>query len=419
MNYPRYTEYKESGFDWLGQVPKHWELEPLKHNFRIVGGSTPKSDQSEFWDGEIIWVTPADLSKLQSIYINDSKRKISQEGLSSCGTTLVPANSIVLSTRAPIGSLGIAGIELCTNQGCKSLVPLENICTKYYTYMLGISSVELNIRGKGTTFLELSSDELGIFKVSVPSFQEQTGIAAFIDRETAKIDELISKQQRLIDLLQEKRQAIISHAVTKGLNPEAPMKDSGVEWLGQVPEHWGLRSLRHSAKIINGSDFKHVEVTSGGYPVLGSGGEFARVSTYLFDQPSVLLGRKGTIDNPLYIEEPFWTVDTLFYTEIAKDTLPKYFYYFCKTIPFDCFQFGSTVPSMTQRDLYSIYMSLPTFEEQTAIAAFLDSETAKIDTLVNEAQNSISLLKERRKAVIFAAVTGKIDVRELCEKVPA
>lgn len=186
-------------------------------------------------------------------------------------------------------------------------------------------------------------------------------------------------------------------------------KNSGVAWVGHVPKHWDLRNLRYSAKISNGSDFKHIEVPNGGYPVLGSGGEFARVSTFLFDKPSVLLGRKGTIDNPLYIEEPFWTVDTLFYTEISTDTLPKYFYYFCRTIPFDFFQFGSTVPSMTQRDLYSIYMSLPPIEEQTAIATFLDRQTAKIDVLIAEQKRLIDLLKEKRRAIISHVVTKGLN----------
>lgn len=132
MSFPRYERYKESGVEWLGEVPGGWEVLPLKRTFKIVGGSTPKSEKEEYWDGDIIWVTPGDLSKLPSIYINDSIRKITNEGLASCGSTLVPARSIVLSTRAPIGSLAIAERELCTNQGCKALVPLTGECCESY-----------------------------------------------------------------------------------------------------------------------------------------------------------------------------------------------------------------------------------------------------------------------------------------------
>ncbi|MBV5302320.1 MAG: restriction endonuclease subunit S, partial [Methylococcales bacterium] len=244
MKYQTYPNYKPSGVEWLGDVPEHWDAIALKRKFRIVGGSTPKSDQEVFWDGEIIWVTPSDLSKLPSLFIGDSQRKITLSGLTSCGTTLVPENSIILSTRAPIGSLAIATTELCTNQGCKSLVPLNQTNSKFFGYLLSVSTTELNIRGRGTTFLELSGDELGAFKIPFPSKNEQQKIAQFLDHETAKIDTLIEKQQRLIALLKEKRQAVISHAVTKGLNPNAPMKPSGVEWLGDVPVGWEVAQLK-------------------------------------------------------------------------------------------------------------------------------------------------------------------------------
>ncbi|HCU25013.1 MAG TPA: restriction endonuclease subunit S [Deltaproteobacteria bacterium] len=186
-------------------------------------------------------------------------------------------------------------------------------------------------------------------------------------------------------------------------------KESGVEWLGEVPEHWTLRGFRYAATINNGSDFKRFEVQEGGFPVLGSGGEFARVSSFMYDKPSVLLGRKGTIDNPIFIEEPFWTVDTLFYTCISSDTFPKFLYYFCCSIPFNFFQYGSAVPSMTQKDIYAMTVPTPHLSEQTFIAAFLDRETAKIDALIAEQQRLIELLKEKRQAVISHAVTKGLN----------
>jgi type I restriction enzyme S subunit len=151
---------------------------------------------------------------------------------------------VILSTRAPIGSLGIADQPLCTNQGCKSLVPNENQHSPFLAYVLDIATDELNVRGRGTTFLELSSDALSAFEVPFPSAVEQSSIANFLDRETAKIDALVADYRTLIELLQEKRQAVISHAVTKGLDPTVPMKDSGVEWLGEVPEHWDIMRLK-------------------------------------------------------------------------------------------------------------------------------------------------------------------------------
>ena len=272
MSFPRYLEYRDSGVEWLGEVPGHWDVLALKKSFQIIGGSTPKSDMESFWDGDILWATPSDLSKRDSVYMNDTQRKITAAGLASCGTTLVPARSIVLSTRAPIGSLAIADTEMCTNQGCKSLVPLENTSTEYFAYLLSISSTELNIHGKGTTFLELSGDELGAFKAPVPPLLEQTQIAAFLDRETAKIDALVAEQRRLMALLKEKRQAVISHAVTRGLNPNVPLKQSGIEWLGDVPEHWDVMVIKRFSTLHRGHDLTDAERTDGTYPVVTSSG---------------------------------------------------------------------------------------------------------------------------------------------------
>jgi type I restriction enzyme S subunit len=204
---------KDSGVPWLGEVPAHWDVSPLKRRVAIVGGSTPKSDVDEFWDGDIPWITPADLSRLADFYINDAIRCITDDGLASCGTTMVPAGSVILSTRAPIGSLGIAAVDLCTNQGCKALVP-KCVESKFLAYVLSICSAQLNVRGRGSTFLELSADELGAFPLPFPSKTEQTAIAAFLDRETAKIDALVAEAQAAITLLQERRAALISAAVT-------------------------------------------------------------------------------------------------------------------------------------------------------------------------------------------------------------
>ncbi|KPF78062.1 restriction endonuclease subunit S, partial [Novosphingobium sp. AAP93] len=216
MSFPAYAEYKDSEVPWLGEVPNYWVVTALKRRLDIVGGSTPKSDVEEYWDGDIPWITPADLSRLTDFYIRDALRRITADGLASCGTSMVPAGSIILSTRAPIGSLGIAAVDVCTNQGCKALVP-TGVHGVFLAYVLSICSTELNVRGRGSTFLELSGDELGAFRIAFPAQHEQAAIATFLDRETAKIDALVAEQERLIALLKEKRQAVISHAVTKGL----------------------------------------------------------------------------------------------------------------------------------------------------------------------------------------------------------
>lgn len=186
-------------------------------------------------------------------------------------------------------------------------------------------------------------------------------------------------------------------------------KDSGIEWIGEVPREWSVRKLKYLAKIKNGKDQKGVLIEEGGYPVLGTGGEFGRSSTFLYNKPSVLLGRKGTIDKPFYIEEPFWTVDTLFYTEIYENTLPKFLFYLTKTIRFEFYQESSAVPSMTQDNLNNIHLCHPSLEEQNQIIAFLDYKTNLIDTSIDKKKRLIELLKEKRQAIINEAVTKGLN----------
>ena len=186
-------------------------------------------------------------------------------------------------------------------------------------------------------------------------------------------------------------------------------KDSGVEWLGLVPESWTVCRLKNLATIKNGQDYKSVQ-TDDGYPVMGSGGQFTFASKFMYDKPSVLLGRKGTIDKPLYINEPFWTVDTMYYTELNEGFDAKYLHYLALTIQFSRYSTNTALPSMTQEHLSNYKFSVPKAEsERKKITEFLDLETAKIDNLIEKQQQLIELLKEKRQAVISHAVTKGLN----------
>jgi type I restriction enzyme S subunit len=185
-------------------------------------------------------------------------------------------------------------------------------------------------------------------------------------------------------------------------------KDSGVDWLGQLPSHWDVVQFKQLIDIQNGTDHKHVE-HSEGYPVIGSGGAFAYASDYLYDGESVLLGRKGTIDKPLYINGRFWTVDTMYWTKINPLASGRFAYYSALNLPFDYYSTKTALPSMTKAALSSHLIGRPQLEEQKSIANFLDQETTKIDALVAEQQKLIELLKEKRQAVISHAVTKGLD----------
>ena len=236
-----YREYRDSGVEWLGEIPAHWESKALKRPFRVVNGSTPKSGESDNWDGDIPWVTPDDLGKMSDRVLNEPARYLTPKGYESCGTQMVRARSLVLSTRAPIGHLAIAGTSVCTNQGCRSLVFRHSGNETYFYFQLHAAKPVLEAAGRGSTFKELASEDLQSVDLSVPPLDEQGDIADFLDRETAKIDALVARKERLIELLQEKRAALITRAVTRGLDPNVLMKDSGVEWLGEIPAHWEAR----------------------------------------------------------------------------------------------------------------------------------------------------------------------------------
>jgi type I restriction enzyme S subunit len=187
-------------------------------------------------------------------------------------------------------------------------------------------------------------------------------------------------------------------------------KDSGVEWIGEIPRGWISIPLKRIVYIGNGKDYKHIEVEEGGYPVLGTGGVFSRCSEYLHTGPSVLLGRKGTIDNPLFIEEPFWTSDTIYYTIINESrVLPKLLYHLVHQIPFHLFSYGSAIPSMSKTHYEEMRFPLPPLIEQHQIVSYLDRKTEQIDSLIEKTRRKIDLLKENRTSLINEAVTKGLN----------
>ena len=187
------------------------------------------------------------------------------------------------------------------------------------------------------------------------------------------------------------------------------MKDSGVEWIGEIPKNWKICRLKDYAHICNGRDYSEVLDENGDYPVIGSGGQFAKACEPLYQKESVLLGRKGTIDKPLFVDYPFWTVDTMYYTEIKENVSAKYFYYLCTQIEFDFYQYGSAVPSMTQRDLYNVNFPYPTLDEQRRIADYLDRKCSQIDAIIARQQEVIEKLKAYKLSVITEAVTKGLN----------
>ncbi|HGY7934779.1 TPA: restriction endonuclease subunit S [Escherichia coli] len=405
--YQAYPEYRDSGMEWLGEIPRTWQTYTGKRLFSSV--RTPAlSNDEQLAASQKYGVIPQTLM----MQLNDSKVMLALKGTDSFRH--VEKNNFVISLRSFEG-----GIEHSNYQGCVSpaytvLKSVNDISFSFYRYLLKSEPYISALQASTDSLRDgksINYEQFGAITLPSPSLPEQSIIAHFLDHETAKIDNLIEKQQQLIELLKEKRQAVISHAVTKGLNPDVPMKDSGVEWLDEIPEHWRICKLKNLAKICNGQDYKLVQAETG-YPVIGSGGQFAWANTFLYDKPSVLLGRKGTIDKPLYIDKAFWTVDTMYYTEVFDCIIGKYLYYLALTIQFNRYATNTALPSMTQEHLgnYSFSLSF-NLSEQKLIINSIEKSLIKIDALTEKQLKQIELLKERRTALISAAVTGKIDLR--------
>ena len=409
--YQPYPEYKDSGVEWIGEVPAHWGAEKVGNLFAELNDRGGSKDQ-------LLAVSQEHGVLPQAEYAATVDRRLSQSqsGDYSNYKSVEPRSFVYNKMRMWQGAIGLSRYSGCVSPAYVTFRALHPVDENFYfgVFRTGGFVSEVNRLSQGICDDQNScsfSDFRTIF-VPSPPHREQSQIATFLDRETTRIDTLIEKKQRFIELLEEKRQAVITHAVTKGLDPNVPMKDSGVEWIGEVPAHWEKCQLKNLAAVCNGRDYKTVEDPDGQYPVIGSGGQFAWASECLYDGESVLFGRKGTIDKPLYINGPFWTVDTMFYTLLSKRAIGKYVYYVATIIPYDSLSTNTALPSMTQEDLSSLNLTVPDTAEQSQIATFLDRETTRIDTLIEKTRQSIELLKERRSALITAAVTGKIDVRE-------
>lgn len=401
----RYESYKESGVEWLGEVPHCWDVKKVKNIFHLIVEPAAKNNQCE----------------LLSVYtdIGVKPRAELEERGNKASTTdgywIVKKGDIVVNKLlAWMGAIGLSEYDGVTSPAYDILRPYKKINGKFFHYLfrtpLCLSEFKKNSRGIMDMRLRLYFEELGNIYIPFPSYPEQQKIAQFLDDKTAKIDQAVDLVEKQIALLKEHKQILIQNAVTRGLNPDVPLKDSGVEWIGKVQEHWEVKKIKAFAKINNGLDYKAV-IAEEGYPVYGSGGQFAYANTYLYDGEAVLLGRKGTIDKPLYINDKFWTVDTMFYSVCNNKVSTKFFYYCCcSIIPFQYYSTSTALPSMTQSDILNHKVTFPSLKEQYQIADYLDKQTAKIDQAIALKTAHIEKLKEYKSVLINDVVTGKVRV---------
>ena len=439
MSFPCYESYKDSGVEWLNTIPNHWIDLPLK---AVASHNNDVLDERTADDYEILYV---DISSVNPINGITSKEAMPFSAAPSRARRRVKHGDVIVSTvrtylRA-IARINEPEESLVVSTGFCVVRPSGRVFHGFLGYLLSSSYfVDAVIsHSVGVSYPAINASALVGIKVPLPSIPEQQTIATFLDRETAKIDALITEQQRLIELLKEKRQSVISHAVTKGLNPSAPMKDSGIEWLGKVPEHWEVCAIKRMTLLI--TDGAHISPETGGgvYDFISTkdisdkGIDFegwlkTTSSSYEYlvrtgCQPicgDILFSKDGTIGRTVVIKDQrdFVVASSLIIIRPDSDILDSsYFNYLCQSSvvvqQVEGFVKGAGLPRLSIQNLLKVFGVFPSFVEQHSIVTFLDRETAKLDTLTAEAKAAITLLQERRTALISAAVTGKIDVRGL------
>lgn len=417
-------------------MSKKWEEVKIKHLYNLTNGGTPKSDEPTYWEPkEIEWVTPEDLST-PGKKVNTVKRKISKRGLANSSATLINGNSVAISTRAPIGNPKLVPFQYSTNQGCKSMSPKQksNSFPDYLYYFLSANEGELKNLGRGTTFLELSNFALRNFKILNPSIEEQNCIVKFLDVKTSEIDNLIEDKEKLIALLEEKRQAIITEAVTKGLDPDVKMKDSGVEWIGEIPEHWDIKKMKYLFKIkkrIEGLENPNIlSVTQRGVKIKDISSNEGQLATSYDKYQTVDIGDfvmnhmdllTGFIDISKFhgVTSPDYRVFSIKKPKFVK----QYFlYYFQMNYSRRIFyKFGQGVANfgrwrLPTDEFYNFYVPVPPAEEQKEIVEHISGRLLDIETIIEKTKETIGKLKEYRQALIYEAVTGKIDVQEMLKE---
>ncbi|MEB2810821.1 restriction endonuclease subunit S [Campylobacter upsaliensis] len=402
------VSYKPSGIEWLGEIPKHWEICKLNKISYFINGYAFESSHFDY-SFSIPVIRIGDIQNDKIIYHTCLMTK-EQENLKNF--MIYRGDIVIALSGATTGKFAVCNSnkKAYINQRV-AIIRSDIKILKYYLSTFGFVNY-IDMLCNGSAQPNISTKEVGNFKIPLPPLQEQKEIAEFLDSKCEKIQNYIEKKQKLITLLQEKKQALINKVVTKGLNPNIEFKDSGIEYLGLIPHHWEVRRMKFMASIHNGREQTEIADENGIYPIYGSGGILGKSMYFIYDKPSVLLGRKGTIDKPLFVEEPFWTIDTMFYTSVSKIVLPKYFYYLCFTIDFQFYISGSAIPSMTQYDLANISFALPPLQEQKQIANFLDEKCEKINSAIEKTKKQIELVKEYKNTFINEAVCGRINLQK-------
>ncbi|MDE2822765.1 MAG: restriction endonuclease subunit S [Chloroflexota bacterium] len=426
----RYREYRDSGVESLGEIPMHWLVKRLKFVSQVVAGQSPPSAAvSEGMDG---------VPFLQG---NAEFGQVHPEACQSCDSAPKTARpgDILLSVRAPVGALNVADQVYGIGRGLCALRPVAGVDRSFYFYALMAIRPLLGAVGCGSTYDAVTRSDVGGLPMPIPPENEQRAIAEFLDRETANLDALVGRKERLIQLLQEKRAALIARAVTGGLTARVPIKDSGVEWLGEIPSHWDVKRMKFSARLYSGhtpsrqnpdywkdctipwfglADVWQIRDGQAEYVVdtsekISEAGLVNSAAT-LLPKGTVILSRTASVGFSAILGVDMATTQDFVNWVCGQSLRPEYLLYVLRAMEqeFRRLTMGSTHQTIYMPDVGSFVAPVPPLVEQDQIVAYIRSEKADIEALIRDVVAAIGYVKEYRSAVVSTAVTGKIDVRQ-------
>jgi len=417
MSLPQYKSCRQSGADWLGIIPDHWAAARVKTLFEIrkrIAGELGHN---------VLSVTQ------QGLKIRNTDRNDGQVSMDYSKYQLVEPDDFVMNHMDLLtGYVDVSKFHGVTSPDYRVFTARKKeVSLGFFLYLFqnGYQQRIFYAFGQGASGLgrwRMPTDSFNDFILPVPPLSEQTAIATFLDHETSKIDALVSEQQRLIELLKEKRRAVVSHAVTKGINRDASMKRSGVEWLGEVPEHWNVVPLRWYSRCSSGDGLSPdaIEVEpdlNHSVRVFGGNGLMGYTKEGNVEKEVLAVGRVGALCGNVHMAHPpIWITDNALILDI--DTTSFFHGYLAlvlKARNLNELASKTAQPLITGTLVGDQRVPCPSLDEQMAISRFLERELGRIDELTEEASKSITLMLERRAALISAAVTGKIDVRGLVE----
>ncbi len=423
--YKPYPAYKPSGVEWLGEIPAHWKVRRLKY----VAALNPRASEVRKLapETDVSFVPMESVGEYGGLDLSLTKELSDVAD----GYTYFSNGDVVVAKITPCfengkGSLASElanGIAFGTTE--LHVMRCSPELDKRFAFYLTLTDAfrklgEAEMYGAGGQ-KRVPESFIKNLKHPIPPLPEQQAIAAFLDRETARIDALVSKKERLIELLQEKRTALITRAVTRGLDPDALMKDSGVEWLGEIPAHWEVKRLAWLTECLdsqrvplNGQERSEM---TGDYPYWGANSIVDYIDGWIFDEELVLVGEDGApfLDRDrevaFTVSGKIWVNNHAHVLRPGPQIFSKFLSSVLNCVDYRAFIDGTTRDKLTQSDMNTISIQLPSISEQQTIISFLDRETAKLDGLIVKVQEAILRLRELRTALISAAVTGRIDVR--------